>query len=227
MKIAIIEDRISRLDQYSEFDLKSSKEVSIITGIKFDELILELEIDDTKELEKFECIATHRSALSNNIRSIIKNYCTINKKPLIFFSGGISSSVYKDSDFPFLHINSKDFYSINLKLFLEDFKENKSVNLLIIQFGKRWKLSLLLNLRNNILVSQNKQIIKNVNHKVEIDNSELIKRVRDLKINSLIKKDLLNDRTESFLLGDDFDQINDQQIEDVKSIISQLINELV
>ena len=53
MKIAIIEDRISRLDQYSEFDLKSSKEVSIITGIKFDELILELEIDDTKELEKF------------------------------------------------------------------------------------------------------------------------------------------------------------------------------
>ena len=36
MKIAIIEDRIARLEQYTDFDLKKSKSVTIITAIEFD-----------------------------------------------------------------------------------------------------------------------------------------------------------------------------------------------
>ena len=79
---------------------------------------------------------------------------------MIFFSGGITSSVLKDLDFPFLHINSKEFYSENLKLFIEAFEESNAVNLLVLQFGKKWKLSLLLNLRNNIAVALNKEALK-------------------------------------------------------------------
>src|SRR5690606_31481224 len=118
--------------------------VSIITGTEFDNLILALQSKDTDSLDKYDCIASHRSALSNEIRDSIKEYCKIKKTPLIFFSGGITSSVFKDIDFPFLHINSKDFYSLNLKLFIDDCEVNNGINLFILQFGKRWKLSLLL-----------------------------------------------------------------------------------
>lgn len=227
MKIAIIEDRISRLEQYAEFDLKGCKTVSIITGSEFDSLILTLSKKDTNVLEQYDCIASHRSALSNEIRDIIKEYCNFEKKPLIFFSGGITSSVFKDINFPFLHINSKDFYSSNLNLFITNCEENNTINLLILQFGKRWKLSLLLNLRNNIAVAQNKQAYKNENSEIEIDDRELIKRVRDLQINSLIKPDLINEKTDSILSGNDFASITAEQIQEVKSVINRLINEMV
>lgn len=226
MKIAIIEDRISRLDQYAEFDLKTRKTVSIITGTEFDNLILALQSKDTDSLDKYDCIASHRSALSNEIRDSIKEYCKIKKTPLIFFSGGITSSVFKDIDFPFLHINSKDFYSLNLKLFIDDCEVNNGINLFILQFGKRWKLSLLLNLRNNIAVAQNKLLLKNAKPDIEMADGELIKRVRDLQINSLIKVDI-NEKTNGFLSGNEYASITEENIQEVKSVISHLINELV
>jgi hypothetical protein len=48
MKIAIIEDRIGRLEQYTDFDLKKCKSVTIITGLEFDKLIVSLKSNDTK-----------------------------------------------------------------------------------------------------------------------------------------------------------------------------------
>lgn len=227
MKIAIIEDRIGRLEQYAEFDLKSCNAVSIISGSEFDSLNLALNAKDTNALDQYDCIASHRSALSNEIRDIIKEYCKSKNKPLIFFSGGITSSVFKDIDFPFLHINSKDFYSSNLKLFIANCEGNNAINLLILQFGKRWKLSLLLNLRNNIAVAQNKQAFKNESPEIEIDDRELIKRVRDLQINSLIKPDLINEKTNGILSDNDIATITAEQIQEVKSVINRLINEMV
>lgn len=226
MKIAIIEDRIARLEQYTDFDLKKSKSVTIITGIEFDNLIDSLKSNDTRKLDQYECIASHRSALSNEVRDTLKEYCRKNKKPLIFFSGGITSSVLKDVEFPFLHINSKEFYSENLKLFIEACEEQNIVNLLLLQFGKKWKLSLLLNLRNNIAVSLNKQELKAKLKDVEIDDSELIKRVRDLQINSAIKADLLHEKTEDIFSGDDLRPISIGQIQHIKYVLDRLINEM-
>lgn len=227
MKIAIIEDRIARLEQYTDFDLKKSKSVIIITGIEFDNLIDSLKSNDTRKLDQYECIASHRSALSNEVRDTLKEYCRKNKKPLIFFSGGITSSVLKDVEFPFLHINSKEFYSENLKLFIEACEEHNTVNLLLLQFGKKWKLSLLLNLRNNIAVSLNKQELKAKLQDVEIDDSELIKRVRDLQINSAIKADLLQEKTENIFSGDDLSPVSFEQIQNIKYVLDRLINEMV
>jgi len=227
MKIAIIEDRIARLEQYTDFDLKKSKSVTIITGIEFDNLIDSLKSNDTRKLDQYECIASHRSALSNEVRDTLKEYCRKNKKPLIFFSGGITSSVLKDLDFPFLHLNSKEFYSENLKLFIEAFEENNAINLLVLQFGKKWKLSLLLNLRNNIAVSLNKQELKAKLQDVETDDSELIKRVRDLQINSAIKADLLQEKNENVFSGDDLSPVSFEQIQNIKYVLDRLINEMV
>ena len=223
MKIAIIEDRISRLEQSTVFDLKKFKSVSIITGLEFDVLMGSLRINDTKPLDQYECIASHRSALSNEVRDSLKEYCRKNRKPLIFFSGGITSSVLKDVEFPFLHINSKEFYSENLKMFIDASEESNTINLLVLQFGKKWKLSLLLNLRNNIAVALNKQELKAKIQDVEIDDSELIKRVRDLQINSAIKPDLLHEKTEDVFSGDDLSPVSFEQIQKLKYVLDSLI----
>ncbi len=227
MKIAIIEDRIGRLEHHAEFDLIACNSVTIITGCEFDNLISELVTKNTNTLDKYVCIASHRSALTNEIRDFIKEYCRSNNKPLIFFSGGITSSVYKDIYFPFLHINSKDFYSLNLKLFISNFEENNDINLLILQFGIRWKLSLLLNLRNTIAVAQNKHALKISNPEIEIDDNELIRRVIDLKINSLIKKDLINEKTKNILLGNELASITIEQVQEIKLSINHLINDMI
>ncbi len=226
MKIAIIEDRLGRLEQFVEFDLQNCKEVTIISGSDFDKLIIALEAKTTEVLNQYDCIASHRSALSNEIRDILKEYCMSNKKPLIFFSGGITSSVFKDVDFPFLHINSKDFYSLNLKLFIDACQLNNDINLLILQFGNRWKLSLLLNLRNRIAVAQNKQNLKNSNNSIEFDITELVRRVRDLQINLRIKPDLINEKTKDLLSGDDALPISHEQVSVIKSVINHLINDM-
>jgi len=228
MKIAIIEDRIGRLEQFTKstnFDLKKSKPVSIITGLEFDTLINSLRSNDTSMLDPYECIVSHRSALSNEARDILKDYCRKNKKPLVFFSGGITSSVLKDEEFPFLHINSKEFYSENLKLFIEVCEEHSIVNLLLLQFGKKWKLSLLLNLRNIIAVAMNKEIMKMNN--IEIEDIELIKRVRDLQINSAIKADLIHEKTKNIFSGDDYGSVSFEQLKSLKTIIDNLVSELV
>lgn len=226
MKIAIIEDRIGRLEQYTDFELKKCKSVTIVTGLEFDNLISSLKSNDTGKLEQYDCIASHRSALSNEVRDTLKEYCRKNRKPLIFFSGGITSSVLKDIEFPFLHINSKEFYSENLKLFIEACAENNTVNLLLLQFGKKWKLSLLLNLRNSIAVALNKQELKEKLQDVEIDDSELIKRVRDLQINSAIKADLVHEKEENIFLADDLSPVSFEQIKDIKYVLDRLIHEL-
>ena len=226
MKIAIIEDRIARLEQFTDFELKQCKSVTIITGLEFDNLIGSLKNNDTKPLDQYECIASHRSALSNEVRDTLKEYCRIKRKPLIFFSGGITSTVLKDLDFPFLHINSKEFYSENLKLFIETFEESNAVNLLVLQFGKKWKLSLFLNLRNNIAVALNKVALKVQFPDSEIDDSELIKRVRDLQINTAIKADLVNEKTNVIFSGDDLTQVSYDQVQDIKYVIDRLINEM-
>lgn len=226
MNIAIIEDRISRLEQFTDFELKKCKSVTIISGLEFDTLITLLNSNDTNSLDRYECIASHRSALANEVRDKLKEYCRKKRKPLIFFSGGITSSVLKDLDFPFLHINSKEFYSGNLKIFIEACEVSSTVNLLALQFGKKWKLSLLLNLRNDIVVALNKQVLKSQFPDAEIDDSELIKRVKDLQINNAIKVDLLNEKTSVFLSGDDLTPISFDQVQDIKHVIDRLINEM-
>jgi hypothetical protein len=111
-------------------------------------------------------------------------------------------------------------------MFIEACEESNVVNLLVLQFGKKWKLSLLLNLRNNIAVALNKKALKLQIPDSEIDDSELIKRVRDLQINSAIKADLVNEKTKVIFSGDDLTPVSYDQVQDIKYVLDRVINEM-
>ena len=66
------------------------------------------------------------------------------------FSGGIDTNSYQeDGEYKFLKINSKTIYSENLKLFLKEFENNKK-EILILSYGHKWKLNILLNIFEKI-----------------------------------------------------------------------------
>ena len=72
----------------------------------------------------------------------------------------------------------------------------------------------------------NKQELKAKLPDVEIDDSELIKRVRDLQINAAIKADLLHEKTENVFSGDDLSLVSFEQIQNIKYVLDRLINEM-
>jgi hypothetical protein len=223
MKIALIEDRLIRLKQFEAVDLMAHKAVKVITGIDFDNLMVEVEAGNMNSLDEFSCIASHRSALTNTIRDTIKKYCKVKKKPLVFFSGGITSSVFNDREFPFLHINSKDFYSSNLKLVLDDLTQSQSPNLLKFQFGDRWKVSMLLSIRNAIQVYLNKLEIKKQYPSVELDSSENITSIGRLQINAELMSDLKTEKSLDFLNQPDYSRITTGQLVELVSVIKKVI----
>ena len=70
---------------------------------------------------------------------------------MVYFSGGISVSHYSQSqELEKLELNSKVLYSNNLKLILEHFQEHSEIELMILGYGKSWKLNILLNILEKI-----------------------------------------------------------------------------
>ena len=63
---------------------------------------------------------------------------------MVFFSGGISSNFYDNSEFEKLEINSKTFYSKNLVLFLDAVK-NQNEDILMLCYGEYWKENIVAN----------------------------------------------------------------------------------
>lgn len=117
------------------------------TAESYEALLEKFRNNDFSTLDEYEVIMTHRSAygdLNGQVIDILKKKCEQKKKPLVFFSGGISSISIKNSPFEHLLLNSKKFYSDNLKLFLELSKNDKP-NLRVLAFGENWKINLLLN----------------------------------------------------------------------------------
>jgi len=148
-KVLIIEDRTQRQEQFLSHTGIKLNEYNFVenkTGIsytKFKENILA----DISILNKYEVIISHRSAFEqDNVRilDLIKQHCKNENKYLILFSGGITTSYYGKEPYEQLSLNSKDFYSQNLKLFLDEVDSN-NINLLLLAFGKKWKLNAVLN----------------------------------------------------------------------------------
>ena len=89
----------------------------------------------------------------------LENHCRTNKKTLMLFSGGIDCNFYLEEEgYIMMEINSKILYSINMKLFLEEFKKGNS-NPLILSYGDRWKSNILLNIleKINYILEANKK----------------------------------------------------------------------
>ena len=210
-QIILIEDRVERMKRLAPIKFESIPFLKLITASKYDEFIFKLKKGELEFLNDFDCIISHKSALSVAQRDIIKKYCKSFNKTLVFFSGGISYSFYNDDIFPYLNINVKEFYSDNLKLFLNEVQDNNKINVSILQFGEKWKLNKLLNFRNDLITKING---KNIN------------TVRDFNLTEELKRELIISESYEFL-NNDFSTIDNIQIASVKTKIDNLINELI
>jgi len=154
-KIMLIDDRTERQILFSKdtgIDLKTYSNIfDNFTAESYEELFKEFKDDKFGRLDNYEVIITHRSAyeeINSKVIDKLKEICKQQKKSLVFFSGGISATslAYNPDS---LLINSKSFYSHNLKLFFENSVDNRP-NIKILAFGEHWKVNLLLNILENI-----------------------------------------------------------------------------
>ena len=164
-KILLVEDRPSRQQIYSKNSGIDLKRFNILKNVCGGEEFHSVKGENTKEInyfDKFDILMFHRSALSTDERTMIINYADSNSKTLVFFSGGISATnIQKVGKIQLLTINSKDFYSENLKLFLEN--EGKEISELA--FGTNWKLNQLTSAKEKLTLN----ILNFVNEKVELE----------------------------------------------------------
>lgn len=147
----LIDDRPERQKRfYENTKIDISEYFDILdnfTAEIYEELLKEFEEDNFLRLDNYEVIIAHSSAfkeIRNKVMDTFKNICKKKKKSLIFFSGGISSIYIKNEPFKQMLLNSKKFYSQNLELFLKMSREGES-NPLVLAFGEKWKINLLLN----------------------------------------------------------------------------------
>jgi len=155
-QVLLLEDRIPRQENFLRNlneDIFNKYALLIDNKINgsFGDIKQKFSEKDFSILEGYNCIALHYSAFDKEVTNAIYELCKKQKKSLIYFSGGISSSFLDESNgFSFLTINSKTFYSKNLIIFLENIKNNKKINIGLLSFGDKLELSLLLSLRQQL-----------------------------------------------------------------------------
>ena len=158
-KIAIIEDRYKRQNDFltqNNIDLEQYEDVldNYIQN-KADD-ILEQISQNNFSFENYEIIICHKSVKNNTVvLNNLQNYCKKHHKTLVLFSGGISVNYYDNIDYEILELNSKTFYSQNLKLFLDAVK-NDEENILMLCYGKKWELNVVSNIleKTNYIIEQ-------------------------------------------------------------------------
>lgn len=228
-KILILEDRVTRQESFLD-DSNLSKDffarykhfVDNFEGTSFEEFKQKLaDEEEYNFLLEYKCVIVHRSAFNKEIVNKIFSFCSKNKINLVYFSGGISSTnLQEDSNFSFLTINSKQFYSSNLAMFLDEFKENGNDNLGILAFGERYELNILLSFSHKLsFVNATRMLgedclIEEFVERYDIDN-EFIRSIIASRFNWLDEENV--DNTLKTL----------EVVESVKKFIEEIITEKV
>ena len=171
--ILLIEDRVERQELFTRE-----------TGFNFQTYSDQLDNRtclDINNIDHYDTVICHRAAFtqsSSNILELLKEHCKKTGTKLVFFSGGISSTFYSNRAYEFCILNSKGFYSENLKIFLDDVKENGDSNLRILAYGKKWKINLMLNTlaRVNEFINDN-----STREKVKIQRFNAFSQIENLK----------------------------------------------
>ena len=179
MKIALIEDRYKRQAHFLEQNLIKLDDYKDVLENFIEEKasnILENISNDSFDLDKFDIIICHKSVENNTvILGNLKDYCKKQQKTLIFFSGGISVNYYDNSEFEFLELNSKTFYSQNLLLFLESIKTNNE-DIMMLCYGEQWKQNIVANAleRTNLFIFDIKNGFENaINFQIDANLSKI------------------------------------------------------
>lgn len=202
-KILLVEDRPTRQQIYSKNSGINLNEFPILKNICGGEefhLVKKKITEDINYFDNFDVLMFHRSALSTEEKSILIRYIENSPKTLVFFSGGISAIyIQKVKKSQLLTINSKDFYSENLELFLKD--ERKEISELA--FGSNWKLNQLLGANEKLalyILNFEKKPLKIILDEMDFpqwieekyfkEDSALIDKEQLIFINKEIQKDI-------------------------------------
>lgn len=96
----------------------------------------------------YSLLAFHKSWLdSNNLLSEIERYAKEYRKLLLIFSGGITQTLLLN-DYKFLRVNSADFYTGRLPVFIEKYvKSEVEQPLLELLYGKAWRIPIYMQYR--------------------------------------------------------------------------------
>lgn len=190
-KILLIEDRYKRqanfLDQ-NYIDLSNYPNILDNTINEAAANILEDITNNSFDFSIYDIVICHKSVQNNTIvLSNLKEYCKTNQKTLILFSGGISVNYYDNSEFEYLELNSKTFYSQNLVLFLEAVKD-ETEDIMMLCYGEHWKQNIVASIleKTNLFIFDIKSGFENpVNFQIEINLSKTKHEFYELKEKNL------------------------------------------
>ncbi len=197
-RILLIEDRTSRQKRFfneTKIDIESYGDIlDNAVDEDYQKILNELQ-NDTFDFDAYSIIISHKSAFGDDNTSLVsklEKYCHDTKKTLVLFSGGIDANYYlKDDDFELLEVNSKVFYSQNLKIFLEDFR-NGNFQPLTLSYGNRWKLNILLNVLESLNVYLEKMEKEKVLYTVFLRDNPDMKTMETLDMD--LYKPLIKER---------------------------------
>jgi hypothetical protein len=154
-KIVLIEDRPDRMAHICKkkgLNLEEYELLKIFTENEIKTVEKDIDTNNFKTLDCFQVVMIHQSAWSQVQLSKLKDYCKRTNKSLVIFSGSVSASHLHLANPPILTIQVDYFYSLRLISFLEDIFKNRTPNLLILQYGNKWKINMLMEARNNLSV---------------------------------------------------------------------------
>jgi hypothetical protein len=215
-KAILLEDKVNRQENFSRkagIELSSLKNLhNVAGGSEFSEHISRMGQNDFGGIEQYDALIIHRSVLSELQRNLFFEYAKRRSFPLVYFSGGSTSSTLSNKDgFPFLSIDSDLLYSSNLVEFMTEMNEGRIIPEILI-FGKSWLLNMILNL------------IRKVNSYI---NGNLGDRLPSRIL--LSKLPLLNNDSIRFYLGQkeiDMTWLDEPMIEDPTEKLKVLLAEL-
>ena len=122
--------------------------------------------ENTFNYEEYSMFILHASAFEPNRTEIlfkIEEYCKKHRKPLVYFSGGKEVNNYSTIEgLEKLELNTKVFYSKNLKVFLDSYND-KNPNILMLSYGDQWKTNIILNVLEKI-----NRFIENIEDKEDV-----------------------------------------------------------
>lgn len=153
-KILLIEDVITCQNSFMNERTFTLEEYADILensiGEKYQKIAVVLK-NNSFDFDKYSIIMAHKSAFENDVGVIVdrlKAYCKKENKALVFFSGG-TQNYYDNTYNDYLELETKYFYSDNLKLFLDAYKENNA-NILMLSYGEKWIVNSVLNILEKV-----------------------------------------------------------------------------
>ena len=182
-KVLLIEDREQRQkDLLKSSDVSLEKYNDILDNMienRFKTFIENIR-NSSFDLTPYDVIIAHQSIFIEDKRevlSIIKNSCKEGKK-LVLFSGDKEISSYSNSGYEELGLSSKQLYSKNLELFLQECQKGE-VNIRILAFGTHWKANIMLNVLEKI------NLFIETNSDEDIDYDEFLNKTGFLSIDNI------------------------------------------